>query len=266
MTSDTAALKLIAWNVDGYDDDIHTYVSQLLQEQPAILFLSETKKKKEELLIYLNQFDNYHAIVNSHNPSKWHGVAMLIHKQHAFKQIEIDMNINSRSDSNESDPTIGRIIAIHMNNMNIIGTYTPNSGKHVDYRINMWDPAFHKVLTHLAESTPTLWMGDINVAHHDIDVSNPHRMQHYAGFRQEERQFLTKIFEEGWIDVWRQQHPNDVGYTWVGYSQRTNHGMRLDNMIVSQSFSACGDAFILSPSIASDHLPVGIVIKNIIKH
>src|SRR5207253_7481334 len=123
----------IAWNVDGYNDEIHQWITNLIDSHhPTVLFLSETKKKKDDSLAYLNQFVDYNVIVNAHNPSKWHGVAMLIHKKYTYQQVAINMGIDKRCDSNDADPTTGRVIAIKINpsadanaslcNINIIGS------------------------------------------------------------------------------------------------------------------------------------------------
>src|SRR5204863_5336890 len=114
--------------------------------------------------------------------------------------------------------------------------------------VKVWDPAFEKVLTTLSNDAPTLWMGDINVALDVIDVSHPQRMKNYAGFRPEERSNLKQLLDKGWVDVWRHQHPNDTQYSWLGYPHRDHHGMRLDNMIVSQSLlPQCANAFLYHP-------------------
>lgn len=262
---------VISYNVDGYNAEIHTYVSSLLINKPDVVFLSETKKKKEDLIVYFNTFTDYNYIINAHDPARYHGVVMLIRKDHVYQQLNINLGISCRKDSKSSDAAIGRIICIKLNDiLNIIGSYTPNSGRggeidKLDYRIKVWDPAFAYILEILRNSGHTLWMGDINVALNDIDVSSPKSMKNWAGFRTEERANLNALLSSGkFVDVWRKQNPDKKEFTWLGYPHRANYGLRLDNVIVSESLLPYMlNAFILTPSPAcSDHAPVGAYIMK----
>jgi exodeoxyribonuclease III len=262
---------VISWNVDIYNDEIHNYLASLINtNKPDVIFLSETKKKREDLIPYFNAFTEYNYIINSHNPARWHGVAMLIRKDHVYEQLQIAMNIPTRKDSHDKEAATGRVIAIRFNNqMNIIGSYTPNSGRSdpekLNYRTKVWDPAFAYILEILRSQAPTLWMGDINVALNDIDVSNPKTMKNWAGFTPEERANLNILLCSGnWVDVWRRQNPEKVSYSWLGYPHRANYGMRLDNIIVSSSLLPYViNSFILSDGPnSSDHAPIGVYITK----
>ncbi len=273
---------IISWNVDEYNDEVHKWLFLFVQKnKPDVIFLSETKKKKEDLLPFFNLFTDYNNVVNSHNPSKWHGVAMLIKREHTYVQTLVDMNIPTRKDSYDTNATTGRVIAIKLNDkINIVGSYTPNSGRtdqvKLDYRTKIWDPAFVNLLETLRNNGPTIWLGDINVALNDIDVSNPKTMKKYAGFTDEERSNLKNLLFgfpsidgkpnpalrlDGWTDIWRQQNPDIIAYTWLGYPHRIGHGMRLDNIIVSNSLlSDTLNAFVLKGPSSSDHVPIGVYI------
>jgi exodeoxyribonuclease III len=69
----------------------------------------------------------------------------------------------------------------------LVATYIPNSGdglKRLKYRVNEWDQDFQKYLTKLKEDKkkPLILTGDLNVAHHDIDVYDPKGKDKVAGF------------------------------------------------------------------------------------
>jgi len=79
-------------------------------------------------------------------------------------------------------------------------------------------------------------LGDINVALSELDVSDPIGMSCWAGFIPEERQNLHRLLSSGyWFDPWRLQHPQTREYSWVGRYRKPGYGMRLDNIIVSES-------------------------------
>lgn len=260
-----------SWNVDGYDDYIHPRLTFLLQQySPDIVFLSETKRPLTELAARFATFEKYNYVVNVHVPSNFHGVAMLIRKPHTFSQMAINMNIPVRKDTKSTEAATGRVIVINFNNeMYVIGSYTPNSGRSdqvkLDYRTKVWDPAFYALLEILRKSGPTVWMGDINVALDEIDVSNPSTMSSYAGFTLPERNNFRAILNtKQWFDAWRQQHPNAKQYTWVGATYKPNYGMRLDNILVSENLlSKVSETFMICEGKATaDHIPVCIYLSK----
>lgn len=263
---------VLSWNVNGYSNDIHQWLLLFVQnKQPDVIFLSETKKKYNDLVTLFDEFTNYNVIINVHNPTKWHGVAMLIRKDHSYEQIDVQMNISVRKDTNSNEASIGRLIIISFNQQFfIIGSYTPNSGNDqvkLEYRTKTWDPAFFHILEHFRNLGPTMWIGDINVAVDEIDISNPKTMRKYAGFTKEERDNIKGILETGkWIDIWRYQHPNERSYTWCGNPPRPNYGMRLDNIIVSDTImKQIIDSFTITDCpISADHIPVGVYVSPII--
>lgn len=262
----------ISWNVNGYSNKIHTWLLEYVNHnKPDIVFLSETKRKPENLPF--NDFVEYNCIINSHEPGHWHGVAMLIHKKHYYQQFTVNLNISNRKDTKSIDPCCGRIIAIKLNtNLNVIGSYTPNSGITADpikynYRVQLWDAAFISLLDDLKRQGPTVWMGDINVALDDIDVCKSGRKSTKAGFTPQERNNLRSILSTGeWIDAWRYQHPTEIMYTWCGINTRrpTEYGMRLDNIIVSKNLTnKIYNTFMLPDcSMDSDHIPVCIYLNK----
>jgi exodeoxyribonuclease-3 len=262
--------NIISWNVNGYTLDIHAWLFNFTQQhKPDIIFLSETRKPNYELTELFQVFTDYHVIINSHNPARWHGVAMLIRKDHSYQELTVKMNIPVRKDNKTQEAATGRLILIQLDQkFNIIGSYTPNSGHSdpvkLNYRVTIWDPAFFNLLETLRQSGPTIWIGDINVVLTDQDVSHPKVMKTYAGFTPEERANFNAILSTGhWIDIWRHQNPTTRAYSWVGSPHRYNYGMRLDNIVISDSLvSQASTAYILTDTPQSaDHLPVGLFVS-----
>lgn len=109
-----------------------------------------------------------------------------------------------------------------------------------------------------------LWLGDINVAPNEIDISQS-SMKRYAGFTSEERANFHSLINTGnWVDIWRHQHPTDRVYTWCGNPPRANYGMRLDNIIVSDSLvQNITNSFMISDGcpVSADHIPVCSLLK-----
>lgn len=261
---------VISWNINGYKDDIHNWLKNLIAgSSPDVIFLSETKKPAAYLQQKFAEFTNYNYIINDHLPAMWHGVAMLIRKDHTYDRVPITMNIPPRYDTKTTDACTGRVIAIHLDQqVYIIGSYTPNSGrggKNLQYRVEVWDPEFMRVLETLRAAGPTMWVGDINVAPDLIDVSNPKSMGSWAGCLPEERRnFWALINTKNWVDIWRSQNPTERVYTWCGAPPRPNYGLRLDNIIASQSLMPrMLNSFVIQkgPPLCADHIPVGTYVN-----
>ena len=263
---------IISWNVDCYNDIIHSWIKQLVQSnRPDVIFFSETKSTYDKLKSYFDELTEYNFIINVHDPVRYHGVAVLIRKDHTFTQFAIDLKIQARNDTKDGNPVTGRIISFQLNDHYIIvGTYVPNSGIRDDkvtklpYRINIWDPALQSLLNICRTIKPTIWIGDINVAPEDIDVSNPKTMSKMAGFRPEERLSFSKFMETGWVDPWRSQHPDTREYSWRGNSPKPGYGLRLDNIIVSSDIASnVLNTFMIPNCIPnSDHIPIGAYINR----
>lgn len=261
---------MIAWNVNGYSDAIHSWMKTMLAEKkPDILLLSETKRREETLQEHFTELTDYNYIINSHSPPHYHGVAMLIRKGRTYQQFVVDMGIPARKDTTDNNPNTGRVITILFEGKYyIIGTYVPNSGmgreEYIDkfnYRLYTWDPALSILLNACKKHGPTIWLGDINVAPTDIDVSAPKRMYKGAGFTPEERSNFAQFMAGGWVDAWRTQYPQQRLYSWRGSKLKKNYGMRLDNIIVSPDIAPyINGSFMIDSCPFSDHIPIGIYI------
>jgi exodeoxyribonuclease III len=185
------------------------------------------------------------------------------------------MKCAPRHDTNGKDATRGRLIAVEIDGkFNILASYNPNSGadpkkplKNLGYRVKEWDPALFAVLEELRASKPTIWLGDINVAPQEMDVSHPKEMALVGGFAPEERESLAGFLKTGkWIDIWRAQHPNTITYTYRGEQKKWSSafGLRLDNIIVSEDMkkNVLTSYNITDYPAPTDHIPITVLVKG----
>lgn len=95
----------------------------------------------------------------------------------------------------------------------MVSAYIPNAGeglKRLSYRTNEWDYDFREFLQNLRNKKNVILGGDMNVAHFEIDISNPKGNKKSAGFTLEERNEFTKLLDLGWIDTFRAKYPDKV--------------------------------------------------------
>ena len=85
-------------------------------------------------------------------------------------------------------------------------------------------------------------VGDINIAHKEIDLRNWRSNQKNSGFLPEERAWLTQLFErDGLVDVFRTLNPKPDQYTWWsnrGQAWAKNVGWRLDYHLATPGVAA----------------------------
>lgn len=89
-------------------------------------------------------------------------------------------------------------------------------------------------------------MGDINIAHTENDIKNWKGNLKSAGFLLEERAYLTRWVEAGWVDVHRSLEGDRPGpYTWWsmrGQAFDNDAGWRIDYQYASPALAAAATA------------------------
>ncbi len=104
-------------------------------------------------------------------------------------------------------------------------------------------------------------VGDINIAHQEIDLKNWKSNQKNSGFLPEERAWMTKLLTRGGlVDVFRRLNPRPEQYTWWsnrGQAWAKNVGWRLDYHLATPGVATLArrERIFLDRRF-SDHAPV----------
>lgn len=97
-------------------------------------------------------------------------------------------------------------------------------------------------LVKLSAERDFIVVGDVNIAHREIDLKNWRSNQRNSGFLPEERAWLTKLFGRGGlVDVFRTLNPHPEQYTWWsnrGQAWAKNVGWRLDYHLATPAVAA----------------------------
>ena len=106
-------------------------------------------------------------------------------------------------------------------------------------------------------------MGDINIAHHQIDLKNWRGNQKNSGFLPEERAWMTQLLTDGGlVDVFRTLNAGPEQYTWWsnrGQAWAKNVGWRLDYHLATPGVAALArKEYIHLDQRFSDHAPLTI--------
>jgi exodeoxyribonuclease-3 len=106
-------------------------------------------------------------------------------------------------------------------------------------------------------------VGDINIAHKEIDLKNWRGNRKNSGFLPEERDWMTHLFEQiGLVDVFRTLNPHPEQYTWWsnrGQAWAKNVGWRIDYQLATPALAKkARSEHIYLEQRFSDHAPLVI--------
>jgi exodeoxyribonuclease-3 len=160
----------------------------------------------------------------------------------------------------------GRTIIAQYPTFTLINCYFPNGGRdhrRVPFKLAFYDAFREKCEQLRAQGRAVIFCGDVNTAHREIDLARPKANQNTTGFLPQERAWIDRIVEAGYVDTFRHFHPELAGqYTWWSMptqARARNVGWRIDYFFAAADLlDRISDAFILPEVMGSDHCPVGL--------
>lgn len=253
-------MKIISYNVNGIRAAMNKgFIDWLQSADPDVVCLQEIKAMKEQL--DLEVFENAGYKYNywfSAQKKGYSGVAIL--SKHEPDHVEYGTGI-------ESMDFEGRNLRADFNGLSIMSMYLPSgtNDARLAHKFEYMD-LIHEYLNDLRSEKPNLVvLGDYNICHEAIDIHNP-KMKGVSGFLPEEREWLGKFIDSGFIDSFRYLHPEKQEYTWWSYranARANNKGWRLDYGMVSQPLQEnIKRSVILSEAVHSDHCPILVEIEQ----
>ncbi len=244
-------MKIVSFNVNGFRSATKKGLQDwVFENDPDILCLQEIKAELNQ--VNLERFAGYHVVWNPAQKKGYSGVATFSKQKPSFVSVKLG------SDFFDNE---GRFILTEFKDFAILNVYIP-SGTSGDVRQNAkfdFLDFFYPKLQELSSSYPKFIIcGDFNICHKEIDIHNPVANKKSSGFLPEERDWMTKLFDSGFFDVFRMLDSSPNKYTW--FSQRSsaraqNKGWRID-YFVSNFTDAIKSCKIELEANFSDHLPV----------
>ncbi len=245
-------MKIISWNVNGLRAVLKKGFLEFFYKIDADIFcIQETKMQKEQADF---DFPGYYEYWNCAEKKGYSGTLILT------KKIPISVNYGIGIKEHDQE---GRVITLEFKDFYMVNCYTPNSKRELErleYR-QLWEDDFKNYLIRLDKKKPVILCGDLNVAHQEIDLKNPKANRHNAGFTDEERNKMTQLLSNNFIDTFRYLYPNKTDcYTWWSYmggARSKNIGWRIDYFITSKRLkNKIADNKIHADVMGSDHCPI----------
>ena len=254
-------MRIVSYNVNGIRAAINKGFIEWLKTDPAdVICVQETKAESSNVDTSLFNKLGYQDYWFSAQKKGYSGVAV-------FTRVAPD-RVHYGTGHSVSDEE-GRVLQLEFGETRLINAYFP-SGTSGDERQGykyVWLDEMGAYLKKIRKKTPRLILcGDYNIAHREIDIHNPTGNKNTSGFLPDERAWMDRFFEEGWVDTFRHFHPEPHHYSW--WSQRfpsvrvQNKGWRIDYINVTDPLKKqLKDAEIYPDVKHSDHCPVFLDVK-----
>ena len=248
-------MKIISYNVNGIRAALKKdFIAWLTSANPDVICLQEIKAQEDQLDVSVFHDAGYkYCYWYSAQKKGYSGVAILSKTEP--NHIEYGTGI-------EHMDFEGRNIRADFDGVSVMSMYLPSgsNSERLDYKFKYMDEVL-AYLTELRNETPNLIVcGDYNICHEEIDIHKPKGLKNTSGFLPEERAWLTKFIESGFIDSFREFNNEPNNYSWWSYranARNNNKGWRLDYAMVTQPLKEkLTRALILSEAKHSDHCPI----------
>ena len=163
----------------------------------------------------------------------------------------------------------GRVIISRYPDFVLFNIYYPNGQRdlgRVPYKLDFYAYVLNLCNQLHAQGQNVILCGDFNTAHNEIDLRHPRQNSKATGFLPEERAWVDRYLNQGFIDVFRKLYPERVEYTWwtfLANARKNNVGWRLDYFLVSEGlFERVQDVINHTQIMGSDHCPVTLILKD----
>ncbi len=249
-------MRVITYNVNGVRAAIKKGLWDWVKAaDPDVLCMQETKAHLAQVRDEMSLFESlgYHVYWHEAAKKGYSGVAILSKKEP--KHVEYGCGIAKYDEE-------GRVLRVDYDAVSVMSVYMP-SGSSGDHRQNFkfdWLDDFYDYTKDLKKAFPKLVVsGDYNICHKEIDIHNPKSNAKSSGFLPEEREWMTKFIDLGFIDTFRHFNPDPHHYTWWSFrmnARARNLGWRIDyNMATKDLEADLKGAKILPQAKHSDHCP-----------
>jgi len=248
-------MKILTLNVNGIRSAAAKGLFDWLTVlNPDIICLQEIKIAPEDIPSWLINWQGYYTYYHSAQKKGYSGVAILARKQ----PQNIVVGLNNSAIDNE-----GRYLQFDYKEFSVVSLYLPSgaSGEHKQQNKFMFMDYYKPILMQqLHSQRDYIICGDWNIAHQEIDLKNWKANRKNSGFLPQERSWLSDLFANGFVDIWRKLYADIPGYTWWsnrGQACAKDVGWRIDYQICTPKIATiCTTAEIYKHSKFSDHAPL----------
>lgn len=254
-------MRITTWNVNGIRAAMKKGALEwALGQGMDVLCLQEVKAQREQLPEQARDLPGYTCFWNAAQRPGYSGVAV-------YSRPEPLSVVYGLEDDRFDDE--GRVIRLHYPGLILYNIYFPNGQRgqgRVDYKLDFYACLLEQCDRFHAAGERVVITGDFNTAHREIDLAHPRANEKTSGFLPEERAWIDRYLDHGFVDIYRQLYPDRVQYTWwtfITNARARNVGWRLDYFMLSQALAGQAEDVIIHDQVpGSDHCPVTLVLNE----
>ena len=239
-------MKIVSFNINGIRARLHQLQALIDAHQPDVIGLQETKAHDEVF-----PFADVEAMgykVHYHGGKAHYGVAMMS----KLEPVKVQKGFPTDEDDAQRRMIMGTFTQENGRPLTVLNGYFPQ-GDNISHETKY--PAkrkFYKdLMIYLNENhTPDediAIIGDINISPVDLDIGigEPNAKRWLktgkCSFQPEEREWLKTLMDWGFVDTFRELHPDRVDrYSWFDYRSKgfvDNRGLRIDVVLATKSLA-----------------------------
>jgi exodeoxyribonuclease-3 len=253
-------VRLLSWNVNGIRAiQKKGFLDWFKNANPDILCLQETKAHPDQLDDVLKNVNGYESHFSSAEKKGYSGVVTYT----KLKPSKVQQGIGLKEFDSE-----GRFIVTEFDEFTLFNIYFPNgkaSPERLKYKMDFYDAFLKHCKKLLKQNKKIVVCGDVNTAHKEIDLARPKENSKISGFLIEEREWIDKFLEAGFLDTFRMFNNEPEQYTWwdmVTRARERNVGWRIDYFYASENLKKnIVSAAIHDSVMGSDHCPIELELK-----
>jgi exodeoxyribonuclease-3 len=249
-------MKLVTWNLNSIKVRLPQLLEWLIQYQPDIVCLQETKTDDQTFPVAELRAAGYQTAFAGQKT--YNGVAIL---SRAAAQ-DVVAGIPGFVDEQK------RLIAATIDDLRVVCAYFPNgqsvgSDKYA-YKLRWIEALTGWLRDEMQHHARLALLGDFNIAPDARDVHDPGAWEGQVLFSEPERAAFRQLIDLGLKDAFRLFEQPEKIYTWWDYRMmafRRNQGLRIDHILLSGALAAecvaCAvDKVARKSERPSDHAPV----------
>lgn len=254
----TVNLHIVSWNVNGLRAVWKKgFLDWLSRTEPDLCGIQETKISEDQLNDEMRLAGGYQGFSSCAEKRGYSGVLTLTRIPPVSVKTNFAMPVFDRE---------GRIVCCEYARLRIYNVYFPNGKsreERLEYKMQFYDWFLDIILADRKSGYSVVVIGDVNTAHQRVDLARPDENEDVSGFLPQERAWLDKLFQSGFLDSFRVLSPDVTNiYTWWSHrsgARERNVGWRIDYGIISEDLRPyLKEAGIYPQIFGSDHCPISL--------
>lgn len=216
-------MKVATWNVNSLTARWPRVEQWVREHSPDVVLLQETKQSDAKFPFA--DWENLGYESAHYGLGQWNGVAIA-------SRCGLEDVVRGLGDDAEA-----RFIGATCAHLRLYSCYVPNGraldDPHYEYKLG-WLASLKELLDAREPLEPVVLGGDFNVAMSDLDVYDPAALEGMTHVSPPERDAMSALLGAGLVDLGRDRHPDEPGFTWWDYRNGSFHrgwGLRIDYLL-----------------------------------